>query len=186
MKKHFLILALLAAGIAHAGNGGPNMGANMTPATGTAITVTAVSLPANVLAARAVVSADLAAVAAARTKLVADVAANNSSAIATDVAAYKAARLQLETDMDALRTAALSILEQDENTLLADRILLDIDRLTNDTAAFTAQLTQFRTDQAQAEANRQAIFGDLCPTGIICHEGPGGSGPGDDNRRPKR
>lgn len=169
MKHRILILALLVAGAAHAGTSG-------APTTATAVT-----LPADVVAARAVVSADLAAAATARAKLIADVAANNSSALAADIAAYKAARLQTEADMQALRTAAQSIVQQDEANLLADRILLEIDVLTNDAAAHAGQLTQLETDRAQAEANRQAIFGNLCPTGYICGDGggrPGGEGPG--------
>ena len=147
--------------------------------TGTVPTATAVTLPATVIADRTAVSADLAAVAIARAKLVTDVAAKAVAALVdADSAAFKAARMQLESDMYKLRIDAQPIVTADEATLSLDRIMLEIYGITNNTTAYAAAQTQFNTDRAQADANREAIFGSLCPTGTICVDGSGHGGNG--------
>jgi hypothetical protein len=177
MKNTALILALLASASISVGVQAAPQGF-FPPAVAVA-TATAVTLPASVVADRAAVSADLAAVATTRAKLVSDVAATAaSSVIDADIAAYKTARMQLESDMYKLRNDAEPILTADEATLSLDRITLEITAITNNTAAHTAAQTQFATDRAQAEANRQAIFGNLCPTGYICADGSGHGGNG--------
>lgn len=139
--------------------------------------VTAVALPDNVLAYRDSVAADLAAVASARAKLVADIASGNAGALQAAVAAYEAARVKLNADLQTLRTGAESILRQDEANVDDDRILLEIYVLTNNSTYTTAQ-AQFNADLAQADANREAIFGNLCPESVVCTELPGaGAGP---------
>ena len=169
MNRTSLLVALLATGIAFVTDG---QGATATS------TVTAVTLPSNVVADRANVSADFAAVATAKAKLVADVAAGNTGAVVADSAAFEAARIKLDTDMQTLRIDAQTIVRQDESNLNDDRIMLELYSLTNNAAAYATAQAQFNADRAQAEANREAIFGNLCPEGVICAEGPGfGAGP---------
>ena len=131
-------------------------------------TVAAVALPAAVTADRAKVSSALAAVATAKAALVAAVAANDANAIQSASTAYQAARLALEADMQTLRTDARGIMQQDEEALADDHVLLEIYTITNNATAFAAAKEQLEADHAQAEANRDAIFGNPCPSGVIC------------------
>jgi hypothetical protein len=181
MKSTALILALLAsASLSVGAQAAPQMGhpgpvPNVTPT----VTATAVTLPDSVVADRATVSTDLANVAVTRAKLVSDVAATAATALVdADIAAFKAARMQLESDMYKLRTDAQPIMTTDEAALSLDRIMLEVYSITNNTTAYTAAQTQFATDRAQAEANREAVFGNLCPTGTICADGSGHGGNG--------
>jgi hypothetical protein len=189
MKRTALILALLASTSVFAGGqmgqpGGMAITGAQAGYTGTVPTATAVTLPATVIADRTAVSADLAAVAIARAKLVTDVVAKAATALVdADSAAFKAARMQLESDMYKLRTDAQPIVTADEATLSLDRIMLEIYGITSNTTAYTAALTQFNTDRAQADANQEAIFGSLCPTGTICVDGSGHGGNGPQHGR---
>jgi hypothetical protein len=182
MNRTSLVVALIAAGIALAGDAR----AATSSATTTATTTATITLPDNVVADRASVSADLAAVASAKAKLLADSTAGNGSALQADSAAYEAARLKLDADMHTLHTDAQAILAQDEANLGEDRIALEIYGLINDTESYAKAQAQFSADRAQAEANREAVFGNLCPAGYVCADGPGlgfGFGPGFGNGR---
>ncbi len=86
--------------------------------------------------------------------------------------------MKLDADMQALRADALPIVLQDEANLGDDRILVEVYTITGNATGLATAKAQVAADRAQAEANRAAIFGDLCPSGYECAQGHGpGFGP---------
>jgi hypothetical protein len=108
---------------------------------------------------QAKITADRAALAAARTTLATDTALGDPSTIATDQAAVDAARTALRADLSTLRTDAKAYLATDKTAIQTAFTQLKADVLAGNATAIAADRLAIKAAFIQAQTDRVAVFG---------------------------
>jgi hypothetical protein len=147
MKRAFAFATLLAAA--------PVMAQTSTPPTPPAVT-----LPANVQADLALVTADRTALKSAVTQLRADERSNSATA-AADRTAVRLARLKLRMDVQHLHLDAAPIIQADETALFNALTQLHNDQAGNNAGALAADEAAVKSAGEQLRADAMAINGGM-------------------------
>lgn len=130
-------------------------------ASGSAFAQTAITLPANIVADRAVVAQYKSALDAAVKQLRTDRHAGNTNALPADETAVRLARMQLMASLGTLHRDAAVVLQPDRDRLYNAVAQLHTDQTTGSSSALSADQAAVSAAEAQLKTDRAAVFGGL-------------------------